>query len=415
MPKLVSMLSHLPFLHFVSDRNLRLLYVVRVLKDLLNRITLFFLPIFIFVMGFEGQLLTGLGLTALQRGMLLLALYFLINRLVILVSAVPIGKIIYTIGFSRAMIYSYLLRLVSFVSLMFAQQFPLLLLVATIFEALQSNFFWNSFFTILTNQSEKKDIGSNLGSLQLMLQLVTALSPAFAGFVALHFGFGAVFLIGIALLLLSIIFIMQMNLHMVHDQVSWSGFWSWFQRKSLGNQHLSLIGRYINDVTLFIWPLYVYLILGSVDRVGFLYTVSLFAAMVLTFFISIYLDRTSSRRPFFFSGGVMSLLWIARTQVFTIWGIAIVDTMERLASNYHWLFYDMVFIRGGRGEHAFSYFVYREIIMSIGAVIFWGSFAAFFAVTTSWTALFIFGGFSVLLSLLLMTGEHGKKLLAGRQ
>ncbi|MEX0895607.1 MAG: MFS transporter [Patescibacteria group bacterium] len=414
MPKLVTMLSHLPFLHFVSDRNLRLLYTVRVIKDLLNRITLFFLPIFIFVMGYDGLLLGTTYLTALQRGMVLLALYFIINRIVVLVTAVPIGKIIYKVGFSRAMIYSYLLRLISFAALMYSQQFPWLLLVATVFEALQSNFFWNTFFTILTNQSVKTEIGSNLGGLQLMLQLVTAISPALAGFVALQFGFGALFLIGIGLLLISMIFIMQMDIHMIHDQVSWTGFWQWFDQKSLGNHHLSIIGRYINDVALFIWPLYVFLLLGSIDKVGFLYTISLFIAMILTFFISMYLDKTKNRKPFFFSGGVMSMIWIARTQVFTIWGIALVDIMERLTANYHWLFYDMVFIRGGRGEHAFSYFVYREMVMSIGAIIFWGSLVAFFAVTTSWNAIFIFGGISVLLSLLLMTGKHGKQLLAAR-
>lgn len=412
MPKLISMISHLPFLHVVTDRNLRLLYTVRVIKDLLNRITIFFLPIFIFVMGYEGLLLGDTYLTALQRGMILLALYFLINRIVIFLTAIPIGRITYRIGFSRAMIYSYLLRLIVFGSLMYAQQYPWLLLLATVFEGLQSNFFWNSFFTILTNQSVKTEVGSNLGTLQLMLQLVSALGPALSGFIVLMFGFPALFMIGIGLLFVSIIFIMQMDLHMIHDQVSWDGFSKWFQNGSLGQQHLSIVGRYINDVALFIWPLYVYLLLGSIDRVGILYTMSLFFAMVLTFFLSMYLDKTKNRRPFFLSGGFMTILWVARTQVFTIWGIAIVDTLERLSANYHWLFYDMVFIRRGQGEHAYSYFVYREMVMSIGALIFWSCFAAFFAVTTSWNAVFIIGGVSVLLSLLLMTGKHGKELYA---
>lgn len=412
MPKLVTMISHLPFLHFVSDRNLRLLYIVRAIKDLLNRLTMFFLPIYIFSIGHSGALLGSTYLTSLQRGMVLLALYFLLMRVVIFLTAIPIGIYTRKIGFSRALLYAYVIRLLSFTAFVYLQQYPLLIFVAIVLEAIQSNFFWNSFFAILTDQSERSEIGSNLGGMQLMLQIIAAITPAISGIIAFTFGFSAVFMIGIGLLLISIMFVLQMDLHLVKDRVSWRGFSDWFQDQSLSGQHLSIVGRYVNDAALFVWPLYVFLLLGSVEKVGYLYTFSLFLAIVATFFISMYLDQTKNRRPFFLSGGFLSVLWIARTQVFGIWGIAIVDMFERLAANYHWLFYDTVFIRLGKGKHSYSYFVYREMVMSIAAVIFWSLFAAFFAVTTSWAAVFIVGGVSVLLSLLLLTGKNGTRRLA---
>jgi len=401
------MLSHLPFLHIVSDRNLRLLYTVRAIKDLLNRLTMFFLPIYLFTLGYQGVYLANTYLTDLQRGMIMVAGYLLLMRIIIFVTAIPVGQITHKVGFSRALMYAYTLRLLSFASLVYLETYPILLVVAIVFEAIQSNFFWNSFFTILTEQSESSQIGSNLGGMQLMLQIVSAISPAISGILAINFGFGAVFMVGIVLLLVSMIFVMQMDLHMVHDRVTWRGFNNWFQDASLSGQHLSIVGRYANDAALFVWPLYVFLLLGSVEKVGYLYTLSLFLAIVVTFFISIYLDKTKNRKPFFLSGGFMSLLWIARTQVLGVWSIALVDVFERLAANYHWLFYDMIFIRSGKGKHAYSNFVYREMVMSIGAVIFWSLFVAFFAVTTSWNAIFIVGGVSVLLSLLLLTGKDG--------
>ena len=127
--------------------------------------------------------------------------------------------------------------------------------------------------------------------------------------------------------------------------------------------------------------------------------------MVLTFFIGNYLNHVKSKKPFYFSGGALTLIWVARIQAVTVWGIALADMSERLVGNFHWLFYDFVAILGGKGKQAFSYFVYREMIISIGAVIFWLIFASIFMVSSNWIGVFLFAGVGVMLSLL-VTDHH---------
>ena len=148
-----------------------------------------------------------------------------------------------------------------------------------------------------------------------------------------------------------------------------------------------------------------FIFLGSVDKVGYLYTISLFIAMMFTFFVSVYIDHTKSRKPFLLSGGVLTALWLIRTQFLSILGIAIIDVVDRLTSNFHWLFYDMIMMKRGKGRNALSYFVYREIILNITSICFWSIFATFFVVGLGWDSLFLFAAIGVSLSVLMKDKE----------
>lgn len=402
MSRLHSFFSTLPGFYIISKSNLRLIYFVRVIRDILNKVTLFFLPIFLFDFGKNLEWFKQFSLTDVQAGMILIAAFFSIQRLVIFFTAIPLGKAMIKANFETSLLLSYLLRVVAFTALYFANQHPILIVVAAIFEGIQSNFFWNSLLTLLTNHLDEKTMGKDLGLHRFVFQLATVLTPAISGYLAYKYGLEVLFLLGIVLNLLSAVVAMGINIKLPQDDVSWKEFSQWLKNPSFFRATGSFAGKYINDTVLFLWPLYVFLILGSVDRVGFLYTFSLFIALVLAFFIGGYIDKLSdNRKPFFLSGGALSLVWLIRTQVFSIWGIALADTVERLFSNFHWLFYDVLFIKRGRGSQAFSYFVYREMMISAFAMIFWAAVTVFFMIADSWSGVFIFAGIGVLLSLLI--------------
>lgn len=412
MPRIDNFFFRLPFFHLLTEKNARLLYVLRAVRDLLNKVTFFFLPVFLFQLGGDIAWLDQFGLNDIQKGMIVIASFYGLNRFVIFFAAIPAGKIIRKLGLTKSLTYSYLLRIGVFASLYFAYTYPVLVLVAAIFEALQSNFFWNSFFTMLTDTITSRKAGSEIGTLYFMMQLMAILSPAISGYIAYQYGFEVLFLIGLLLTVFSLIVIVNMDEIFINDAVSWKEFKKWLSEKTFIRLTGSFVGRYINDMVLFLWPLYIFLVLGSVDRVGFLYSFSLFLALILTFFIDNYLDKhKKNKKPFFFSGSALSVLWLVRISPLSVWGIALVDTFERLFSNFHWLYYDWIFIKRGKGGQAFSYFVYREMVISVGAVFFWLSFAIFFSLTGSWTGVFVFGAIGVLLSLLIREHHHEQKPL----
>jgi len=127
--------------------------------------------------------------------------------------------------------------------------------------------------------------------------------------------------------------------------------------------------------------------------------------MVVSFFVGSRIDKSHNKKPFYLSGSFISLIWLMRMNVASIWNIAIVDTLDKLTGNYHWLFFDRKVMIRGRGKKVFSYFTYHEMILAIVAVIFWYLVAVIFLLfPIGWNAMFVLGSVGVMLSLLIK--EH---------
>ena len=398
---------HLPRFHVDTSKNMNLLYGVRVSRDLIYRLAIFFLPIFLYQQGSTDPFWNFIPGGDLQRGVLLLVFFYLIHRLTVLATGIGIGKLITKIGYQKAMLTGFGLFSI-FLSLLYIRPNPgWLLLLGAFINGLETNFFWNTYFTLISKLTLQRHIEEDLGILHFFRQLAQAIAPALGGILVVSFGFPALFMVGLVGALVSVLFVLQMELKSERDRVSWAEFVKWTQEKTFLRLAVSQAGRYLNDAVLVFWPLYVFLILGSIDRVGFLYTLSLFLAMLVSFGVGFYIDHQKSKRPFYISGGVLSLLWLLRSQVISFWQIALIDTVDRLTANFYFIFHDSILFKRSKGGQALSYFVYRELMVSMAAILFWLIVGALFLVFADpWTALFLLAAVGVLLGLLIK--EHHK-------
>ncbi|MFH1959447.1 MAG: MFS transporter [Patescibacteria group bacterium] len=405
MPRTREYHLHLPYFHVDSSKSLSLLYAVRVTRDLVNKLAIFFLPIFLYQNGSADPFWQFLPGNNLQKGVFLLVFFYLIHRSTVLLTAIGIGKLIAKIGYQKSMLMGFALFSL-FLSLLYINPHPgWLLLIAAFINGLETSFFWSSYNTLMSKFTLSRHMGQNLGLLHFFLQLAQAIAPALGGLLIVTFGFTSLFMVGLVGVLVCILFVSQMELKKEKDKISLQEFLAWIKEKSFLQLAVSRAGRYFNDATLVFWPLYVFLILGSVDRVGFLYTLSLFIAMILSFAMGFYIDNQKSKKPFYISGGVLSILWLLRSQVVSFWQIAIIDTIDRLTANFYAIYYDATAFRRGRGGQVLSYFVYCEVLVSFISVLFWLAVGGLFLIFPDpWMALFILAAVGVLLGLLVK--EH---------
>jgi MFS family permease len=392
MPRYV--LPHLHFPHFKfqfdNSHNLHMLYGIRVLRELTNNLVFLFLPLYLFQTGPKMAIFSQFDLSDFQKGMILVGCHFILYRLSMLIAVIPVGKLIKrVVGFKNAFVISRLLAVVVFLLLSKSTAVYWLVFVAAFLDGIEGSFFWPNFYSIFGNNAKEKRVGEDLGLLQFMLQFVAMAAPAVGGLIAVFLGYDKLFLIGLVLSMLGVAFAVSMDPEKMTVEPKFSEFFSWLKESRFRRLSLTYMGKYMNESILTVWPLYVFLILQGVDKVGFLYSLSLFIAMIMSFFIGFYIDHNKSKKPFMVSGGVLSFLWFVRMQVVDLWGIAFVDVANRLVGSFHWLFYDSILIKRGSGKKVFPFFVYREIMISIGGIIIWSSFITVFMFSDDWKILFL--------------------------
>lgn len=382
-------------------KKLFIIYIIRFTREIANKLALIFVPLFLFQSSAKVELAFFKNLNDFQKGIMLIGFYFLLMRVVTLLSAMPIGKFIAKAGIKNAFLLSHLCFVLHIYFLNIADKSLVYIWLSSAINGLQMNLFWNSYHQILSGETAFSKMGKNLGIIQFFLNFITMISPAIGGFLIVNSGYSLVFTLAIACIGLGFVVTFLLPTMKINDQISWDEFFSWISERRYRKLALSFVGKYFNDAALTVWPLYVFIILGSTDKVGFLYSFSLFLAVAASFFIGEFLDSNKRKNPFVLSGGVLSLLWLLRTQVFNIWHIAIVDGIEKLFSDFHWMFFDRMWLLRGKGSQALSYFVYREVIISAAALFFWFMFIlAFMIFDFEWNGLFIFALVGVFLSLL---------------
>ncbi len=399
---------HLPHLHFFAfkadlGRNAEYIYAVRVVRDIVNKLAFFFLPIFLFRIGSTTDLLAFLPISAFQAGLLTIALFLLIGRVIVMLTSIPISNIIAQIGLSRGLAVAFLLRIIVLILFYKSEWNPMLVWVVAVLEGIQMPFFWNSFHTLLSENTNQKNMGKDLGLIQFLLQLTAAIVPAISGLVAVLYNLEVIYLVAIIGPVVGLALTLQIQDRAIKHRATWDEFLSWVREPEYRRLGVSFIGKYFNDAALFVWPLYVLHLLGSIDKVGYLYSVSLILAMLLNFAVGWYIDsrRSSSNRPFFTSGTLLSLIWLVRLQIIQPLAIGLLDSVDKLLSNFHWLNFDSIWLKRAKGQKDLAYFAYREIVLGIGALLFWSIFIVFVSFNASWNSIFVFAAVGVLLSLLM--------------
>jgi len=348
------------------------------------------------------------GLSGLKEGIFNVVIVYLLMTSVAFFSGIPIAKILTKYGIRNGFLMGHLLYCLFILCLYLSKSNPYLIFTAAVINGFQINFFWNSFHYSLSRESSETKIGSNLGLINFLLNLLSMISPALGGLIIVTLGYQTLFLLGLLIILGGVIFSILLDNVKVKDTISWQEFFTWLKEPGFRRLGLSFAGRYFNDATISLWTLYMFILLGSTEEVGYFYSLSLFLALFVSYGAGSFLDKNKGRKQFLFSGGFLSIFWILKGFLVNVWSITILNAVDRLTSSFHWLFFDRSWVLRGKGREALSYFVYREMIYNFAAIIFWLIVAAiFYFFIAAWRSLFVVASVGVLLTLLIK--EHHKE------
>jgi hypothetical protein len=393
---------HFPRITIDGSKNMKLLFAIRVVRELANKFALFFLPVFLFQLGQETSLFSNLGLSSFQSGVLLLSGYFALTRAIVFFVLIPAGNFMKKYGFSASFMLSFLSYAIELIALRFSPENINWIILAIPADAIATALMWGGFNTLLSKGARKSRMGKDLGFMQVLLNLTWLIAPALSGMVIYLFGYEILFSIGVAMVAVGSFISYFIDFPNEKDKISVKELSFWLNDWRFWKLGVSIVGKAIYDNAIYIWPLYVFLLLGNTEKVGIVYSLSFLVSMILSLSIGIRLDHEIKKKPFFISGGILSSLWLIRSQILGFWSIAVTDAIDKITGNFHWLFFDRVLMNRGKGREAFSYFTYREMIISFASALFWAIFAFIFLFSSmEWNGLFLVGAIGTLMSLLI--------------
>ncbi len=390
-----------------KGRNRKWLMLAYTLRKTAGYLSVFYLPLFLYEVAQEIDIAHA-SFTPVQKGMVVISIFYLCERLTSAIVGMIQAHFTLKLGHQMMMVVSSFVYSLFLLSLSYVEQYPLLFLCSAILSGLELALFWQSYNTLFGRWSVKAHMGRSLSLIRFAKNFSAMVTPAIGGIIISFLGYNYLFYAGIGLMLLSLAAVFNLEVAQEKDKVNLEEYWSWMKEKTFNRLLIAQVGRYFNDISLTLWPLYVFLLIGSIEKVGYIYSLSMFLVLLTTLFAGKFLDnKNKSKTPFFISGSFLSSLWLIKLTVVNAWGVVIVDAIDRLVGNFHWLFHERTIFNRGKGSQDFSYFVYRSVNRSIAAVIFWTLLLAFFLlIPVGWTGLFVLAAVGVLLSLLVEENKN---------
>lgn len=306
-------------------------------------------------------------------GIKLVAVYIIVQRVLVALISIATTKMIEKIGFR----YSVLLGSLFLVAVLglpaiWGGQFWVVYLMAVL-SAPAITFYWNSRQSMMSMDGQEMKIGRETGIMHLIERGSQVLTPFVGGFVTQVFGFSALFSVGVFVFLSSCIPLFFSPHHVKGDHVSCSGFWKWLKERTNIGAVMGISGQALDGAAnLWMWPVYFYLAVGNFEVLGGLTSVAMFASMIGAFFAGRMFDgnREKGVKQFYVWGSIMAVLRMARALLASWQALFGLDVVTKVVSMNYYVPLDGYMFERGRRQIALEFFTYREMLFSAVMVIF---------------------------------------------
>lgn len=356
-----------------------------------------FVPVYVYLLGTEaGGSFVG--------GLRTLILFLFLTRLSVLFSSLFVEHLVDRIGFRWTLLTSSAFLFCKFIFLTMAQGRMEFLWIAGLTSGLVTASFWISRHALFGEDQEFERVGTSLGSVVVLTELATAAGPILGGFIAAWFGFATLFHFGLLLALASSVPYFFMQHHRRHHPDGIRGLIAKFKDPANLPLVFSWFGRsWDNELHLNFWPLFVFLTLAGVEKVGELSSAVAVVSIISAMLAGRVFDRTKSKARLFLAGaGMTALLWPAKAFVRSFGSFFLVDSMQKSSYSFYWIPFLSQTYRFAFRRDTVAFFAFREVVWSVGVLVFLG-FAFLLTYSWSWPVLFFLGALGVLNSVNLVS------------
>lgn len=356
-----------------------------------------FIPVYVYQVGYEQQ--DG----SFVSGMRTLLLFLLLARVAAGLSSLAVEQLIDRIGFRWTLLVSSVLLSAKFVLLTIAGRNLVFLWIAALLSGLVTSTYWISRHALFGEDQDTMHVGTSLGLLVFLSQVVTVIGPLVGGFVTAMFGFLSLFRLGLVLAVSSGIPFFFMRHHRRHHPDGVAGMVEKLKDPMNFPLVVSWIGRSWDEhLIIDFWPLYVFLVVGAVEKLGIISAAVAGISMIASYAAGLLFDRRQERRKMFLLGaGVSAAIWPVRAFARSFWPLLSIDALHNLVYPAYWVPFLSQTYQFSFRKDTVAFFAFRELVWSVGLIGFL-ILAFLLTVSWSWGVLFLLGTFGTLVSMSLV-------------
>ena len=348
--------------------NLNLLRMFRKKKDGYNALVLNSF-LFQFANGMAGLFgvvfIYQLG-GSLSEGLWFVLMFFGFERLVVSLVIPAAALVVAEIGYRWVMVLAAVLTAVKFYLLsLVTSSFLWPIYPALIFGGISIPAYSLVYYSLFLDDNTDSKIGEQSGFLFMLGSLAMVISPFVAGILVFYFGFSVMFLVSVAILILSVIPLFGMKRHKRHENYSFKKAISFIKNRNIFTRSM-FTWALADGVQTYLWPIYLFLVVGGYLVFGIVGSIAMVANAIAIWVVGKYYDKRAHRKLFLGSSFMVSLTWATRFLSLSSLGIIVSDVVNRIVSPPWWMKIKRNAFAKGESIDSLAFAVAHEYVVTFG-------------------------------------------------
>src|SRR3989338_3687399 len=284
--------------HFFGNREVNSLALTLALFHFGEGLLNVFVPIYFWTLGFP---------------LWKIIFFFFLNSLFFVILTPAILRFIVGLSDKIMMFLSVPFLAVYYLGLNYIVVLPWLFYVLPAFLALNMLFFNVGYNMDLAKSADEGDVGKEVGQRYMIGSLVQFSAPFIGGTLIALTGFGHTFVLGITVLFLAFIPLFFFPQRKLLGNLNNKSIWGFLRGAEMKNFNISAVGYATETmVDRLVWPLFIFLTVGSVQNFGGVISLGWLLSGLVTFLVGYLSDSGRRKKVLRIMTNIFSLSWVFR-------------------------------------------------------------------------------------------------------
>lgn len=391
-------MPHLIYHHLVSHQlhytAISEVYISRALRAFGLSMIGIFIPIYLYQSGYS---------------IAVVALFFAVANVTRLVVLPVTGVLLARLGVKRVLILGQLPAVLYILLLTVADAHIGYFLLTAVMLGVELGLFWSAHHFELSHARTKEKTSRQIGVVFMLLSVAQALGPLIGGIIATQFGIHYAFMVAVFLLVAAAYAFTRSPDQASNARFNWRDSfrgWKWMQKDIVANA----ANGFQSDAAVFIWPLFIFLFLGTYEKVGVVVSLSLATAIVAIYFIARRGDQGKNWQQLHLGSKSAALVHLSRPFAQTLGTATGVNVIHEVASYLYKIpFMSYYYEHASGAPNRIAYITRMEVGVAIGVMVHWTSVAVLsllFPLQIALVLVFVCAGAAVLFNTKIAAGPQ---------